>query len=202
MLLSTNIAHKLIESQEFFEGRRLHFYDKGEQIPLLSQGVWQVYRGMAQLSQLNPSGEEVLLGWARQNSFFGSWFTNLDTYQAKALSDLYLKWYNLEEIQASPYLSRLVLSQMVARLQQTESLLAISGLRRVEERLQQLLILLKQEMGESVPEGTRLPIRFTHQTLANAICTTRVTVTRLLGDFQRQGLLKVDSDRHLVILNT
>lgn len=200
MVVSGNITHQLTESPESYEGRRLHFYDKGEEIPLLSQGVWQVYRGIAQLSKLNPSGEEVLLGWVQPQTFFGSWLTNIDTFQAKALSDLYLRWYSLDEIQSSPYLNRLVLSHVVTRLQQTESLLAIAGLRRVEERLQQLLFLLIQDMGESVTEGSRLPIRFTHQTLANAIGTTRVTVTRLLGEFQRQGWLKVDSDRHLIIL--
>jgi CRP-like cAMP-binding protein len=69
----------------------------------------------------------------------------------------------------------------------------------VEERLQELLQLLSQELGQPVAEGTRLLVRLTHQNLANAIGTTRVTVTRLLGEFQRQGLISLDSDRHLVI---
>jgi CRP-like cAMP-binding protein len=84
-------------------------------------------------------------------------------------------------------------------MRQTEALLAIAGLKRVEDKLHHLLQLLKQEMGEPVAEGTRLGIRLTHQNLANAIGTTRVTVTRLLGEFQRQGLISFDSDRHLII---
>ncbi|MBD0311176.1 MAG: helix-turn-helix domain-containing protein [Microcoleus sp. T1-bin1] len=40
-------------------------------------------------------------------------------------------------------------------------------------------------------------IRLTHQDIANAICTTRVTVTRMLGKLQRQGL--INRDRHLGI---
>jgi len=35
--------------------------------------------------------------------------------------------------------------------------------------------------------------------LANAIGTTRVTITRLLGDFQAQGQICFDCDRHLII---
>jgi CRP-like cAMP-binding protein len=42
-------------------------------------------------------------------------------------------------------------------------------------------------------------VRLTHQMLANAIGTTRVTITRLLGDLQSQGRISFDSDRHLVI---
>ncbi|MEG4231635.1 helix-turn-helix domain-containing protein [Microcoleus sp. Pol11C3] len=37
----------------------------------------------------------------------------------------------------------------------------------------------------------------THQDLANAICTTRVKVTRMLGKLQQQGL--INRERHLGI---
>lgn len=197
MLLTYNTTPILKDDNS--EGRRLHFYDKNEQIPLVEEGIWQVYRGTAQFSQLSVSGEEILLGWAQQNAFFGLWLTHLDSYQAKALSEVYLKWYSLSEIESSAQLTQIVLQQVIKRMRQTEALLAIAGLKRVEERLQQLLGLLKQEMGQSIHEGTRLTVRLTHQNIANAIGTTRVTVTRLLGDFQKQGLISLDSDRHLII---
>lgn len=54
-------------------------------------------------------------------------------------------------------------------------------------------------MGQLVINGTRLTIRFTHQNLADIICTTRVTVTRILGDFQTKGLVRIDRDRHIII---
>lgn len=198
MILTYNTTQTLLK-EDSPEGRRLHFYDKNEQIPLVDEGVWQVYRGTTQLSQLSISGEEILLGWAQPSAFFGLWFTHLDSYQAKALSEVYLKWYSLSEIESSPQLAQMVLQQVIRRMRQTEALLAIAGLKRVEERLLQLLELLKQEMGQSINEGTRLNVRLTHQNIANAISTTRVTVTRLLGDFQKQGLISLDSDRHLII---
>ncbi len=181
------------------DGRRLHFYEKGEEIPLASEGVWQVYRGIAQLGQLSENGEEVLLGWVQTSAFFGAWLTHLDAYQVKALSDLYLRWYSLEQITSSPKLSQLVLTQIVCRQRQTEALLAICGLRKVEDRLQALLKLLEREFGEPSPQGTRIKVRLTHQNLAAAINTTRVTITRLLGEFQRQGIVSFDRERHLII---
>ncbi len=188
-------------SEDFAEGRRLYYYDKGEEIPLSHQGVWQVYRGVIQLSRFNPNGEEVLLGWAMPLTYFGNWFSCLNTYYAKALADVYLNWYSLGEIDESPLLAQNILHQVVHRIRQTEALLAISGLRRVEERLTELLFLLKNEMGEPHPLGTRIKVRFTHQNLANTIATTRVTVTRLLGDFQRQGFVSMDNDRHIILLH-
>jgi CRP-like cAMP-binding protein len=83
---------------------------------------------------------------------------------------------------------------MVRRLRQMEAILAIAGQRRVDDRLYQLLLLLQQEFGQPVVEGTRLNIRLTHQDIANAICTTRVTVTRMLGKLQQQGLIGRDGD--------
>jgi CRP-like cAMP-binding protein len=179
--------------------RRLHFYQKGEEIPLISQGIWQVNRGVVQLGKLDSSGQQTLLGWVQPLNFFGLWLTNIDTYQATALSNVYLKWYALKEIEISFSLSQIFLNQIVMRMRQTESLLAIAGIKRVEDRLIQLLKLLKKDLGEPVSNGTRIIVRLTHENLANLIGTTRVTVTRILGHWQRQGLISFDGDRHLVI---
>ncbi|MEB3160920.1 MAG: Crp/Fnr family transcriptional regulator [Synechocystis sp.] len=179
----------------------LHFHDKGEVIPLKENGCWQIYRGILQVSQLTDNGEEILVGWAQAGSFVGLQLTpsQLDIYQAKALSDVYLRWYSTDNIAANPPLRELILTQTIKRLRQAESLLAIAGYKRVDERLQALLKLLAQEMGQPSDGGIRLSVRLTHQMLANAIGTTRVTITRLLGDLQTQGQVSFDDDRHLVI---
>ena len=197
MLLAYNPTQPL--ALEETEEERIHFYERGQTIPLVNEGIWQVDRGIAQLSQLSPQGDEILLGWAQPGTFFGSWLTFVNSYQVKGLSNLYLKWYGIEDLSNSAELSQMAFSQLARRMRQTEALLAISGLKRVEDRLQQLLYLLQQELGESTKEGTRIKVRLSHQNLANAIATTRVTVTRLLGEFQRQGWLGFDSDRHIII---
>lgn len=181
------------------EARRLHFYGRGENIPLVPQGFWQVYQGLVQLSTINDNGEDVLLGWAGSSTFFGLWLTNLQTYQARTLTDVYVKWFSLSEIEASPRLAQILVPQLGRRMRQTEALLAIVGQRRVEDRLHKLLVLLKQEIGQPGAEGTRLSVRMTHQNLANAICTTRVTITRLLSKFQQQGWIGFDRDRHIIL---
>ncbi|MGL5062237.1 MAG: Crp/Fnr family transcriptional regulator [Microcoleus sp.] len=179
--------------------RNLHFYGKGETIPLTSQGIWRVCQGLVQLSTLYPTGEEGLLGWVGPSMCFGLWLTGLQTYRATATSDVYLIWYSMVEIEGSPQLAHELLPQMGRRLRQIEAILAIAGQRRVEDRLYHLLLLLKQEFGQPVVGGTRLNVRLTHQDIANAICTTRVTVTRMLGKLQRQGLIGRDGERHLIL---
>ncbi|NEO27978.1 MAG: Crp/Fnr family transcriptional regulator [Kamptonema sp. SIO4C4] len=188
--------------EDTHEGRRLHLYHRGETIPLESQGVWQVYRGLVQLNTTQASGEDVMLGWVLPSSFFGRWLSNLEVYEAKALSDVYLRWFFLREIEKSPTLAQSLLSSLSHRLRQSETMLAIAGQRRVEDRLHQLLALLKMEIGQPTETGTRLSVRLTHQTLANAIGTTRVTITRLLGKLQRCGKIHLDRDRHIILRET
>jgi CRP-like cAMP-binding protein len=200
-MLSPYFENKQLYSEKILEEKRLHLYEKGEIIPLNSGGVWEVYRGFVELSTIAFTGEEVLLGWVKPEVFFGDYLTNLEISEARALSEVYLKWYPWTEIDSVPNLTHKVLHQIVPRIRQVQGLLAIAGMRRVEDRLMELLNLLKQEIGENTSLGVRLPIRLTHQNLANTINTTRVTITRLLGDFQRQGLIKLDENRHIVILH-
>lgn len=181
------------------DDRRLHFYAKGENIPTMSQGIWQVCKGIVQLSTLYPNGDEGILGWVGSSMCFGPWFTYLQTYQAKALSDVYLMWFSLKDIDGSAHLSAQLLNQQNRRLRQMEALLSIAGLRRVEDRLYELLLLLKQELGQPVADGTRLNIRLTHQDIASAIGTSRVTVTRLLGQLKQQGIITLDNKRYITI---
>lgn len=198
-MLLTHRTIPELSTEESKDGQRLHFYHKGENIPLMTQGVWQVYRGLVQLGTTHSSGEEVLLGWAQPATFFGHWLTRLEVYEAKAMSDVYLRWYFLSEVENSAHLCHLLFVNLSRRLRQTEAMLAIAGQRRVEDRLNQLLLLLKSEMGQSIAEGTRIEVRFTHQNLANAIGTTRVTITRLLGKLQREGYIFFDRDRHIIV---
>lgn len=194
-----DLSPSTFPARPLMEGRRLHLYDRNEEIPLAPDGIWQVYRGVAQLSQISDWGESVLLGWATPSQFFGHWLSNSDTCQAKALSEVYLRWYPLKEIEASPALAQGILPQVVDRLHQTEALLAIASLRRVEDRLVSLFRLLQEILGEPTPDGIRIGVRLTHQELANAISTTRVTITRLLGEWQRLNKISFDRDRLLLL---
>ncbi len=198
MLLSHNRISTIAQNYNS-KGHLLNWYGKEDNIPLVRPGIWEICRGVVQLSKIDIQGNEVMLGWAVADTAFSVSLASLQVYQAKALCDTYLRYFSLADLYSSPRLSLQLWKQMNRRLQQTETLLAISGIRRIEERLQQLLSLLKQELGQPVDLGTRLCIRLTHQYLANTIGSSRVTITRLLGDFQRRGWIVVDQDRHLII---
>lgn len=184
---------------ELTQNRLWHKCSKGDSIPLKQDIIWYVCQGCVKLSTLCETGEELIVGLAGVGMVFGSNLTLLQTYQATALSDVELLSIDHAEIAASPALSHTLLPKINQRLRQTESFLLIAGRRRVEERFNQLLLLLKQEIGESVPQGTRLNIRLTHEELASACCTTRVTITRLMGKLQKQRKISFDSKHHIIL---
>ncbi|MDM9380426.1 helix-turn-helix domain-containing protein [Chlorogloeopsis sp. ULAP01] len=185
----------------FSSDRPLHKYSKREIIPLDPQTIWYVHQGLVKLTTLCETNEEVLVGLAVPGMVFGSYMTSLNTYQATALSDTELVSISVFEIIASPSLSHALLPKINQRLRQTESFLVISGLRKVHDRLECFLQLLKQEIGETVVQGTRLKVRLTHEDFANACCTTRVTITRLLCKLKKQGRISFDVHRYIILRN-
>jgi CRP-like cAMP-binding protein len=191
------------QQQPSILNKRLYFHAKGDEIPLFPEGVWQVAQGLVQLSANYDDGEQVLFGWAATGAWFGTQESETLDYQAIALSSVYLRWLRLDEIESSMQLSQSLLPQLAKRMRQAELLLIINGRRHTIERLRGLLSLLKEELGESLPNAqTRIGYKFTHQQLASAIGTTRVTVSRMMAQFQAKGHMGLDRNRHLILDNS
>ena len=177
----------------------LQQYGRGDEISTSDSDIWQVYRGVVQLNKIRSNGTEIVLGWVTANGTFGNNLDRSALYRVVALSDVYVKRYSLQDVIGHPPLARQFFAQFSDRLIKSQQLLSIVAIKSVEERLKQLLLMLKQEIGQPVTGGVRLQVRFTHQHLAEVLNTTRVTVTRILGSFQNQGLIYFDDRRHIVI---
>jgi CRP-like cAMP-binding protein len=175
---------------------------QGQFIAMEARKIYIVDLGLVQLNKLHSSGDERTLGLAYPSMPFGFPLTQVDSYEAIALSDVQLVQLDEKEIEESAQLAQMLLRAVTRRLQQTEELLAIVGERRVQDRLRSLLKFLGQEIGEETEQGIRLNVRLTHQKISDMIVTTRVSVTRLLMEFRKAGILDVDETRHLLISRT
>ena len=171
---------------ELYHDRKLWSFKRGETLPMKREDVWVVYKGVVQLNTLYASGDEGIVGLASPCMPFGLSFTQVDPYEAIALSDCTLLRLHQAEIEQSPRLAQSLFRELTRRIQQTEALLAMSGCRRVKDRLRQLILLLQQEMGQVTATGIQLTVKFTHQQLASMIGSTRVTVTRLLNELKEE----------------
>jgi PAS domain S-box-containing protein len=186
-----------------FEPRSLIQYNRSEIIPLAAHSIWLVTHGIVKLCSFTETGEEVLVGIAAERMVFGRSLTSLPIYQAVPLSsEVKLVAVSLLELGQSATLAQALVPLITQRLQQTERLLTLHGQIRVSDRLIGLLTLLAQEIGESNFLGIRLKARLTHQDIANACSTTRVTITRLLNRLQEEGLIQYDSTNHIILRAT
>lgn len=177
---------------------QVHKYAKGENIPLHPHLIWYVSQGLVKLSTFSETGEEIITGLVAPKMVFGSTMTSLQIYEATALVNVDLLSISETQLNYSPALKKLILPKIQQHLKQAEYFLFIAGQRKLETRLLYLLEVLKQRIGEPVAEGTRLRFHLTHQDMANICGTTRVTITRLLGQFQEQGLIMIDNKRHII----
>jgi CRP-like cAMP-binding protein len=182
-----------------YQKRNLVHLSTGSSVPLLKNTIWLVVRGMVKLGAVSIHGDELLLGLAGPNEPFGDPLSNVEAYEAITLCDTDLLCLSCAEIEQSPHLAMALMHAVSSRYRQAEVLLALLGLRRVEERVRGFLELLAQEYGQPCDTGLRLNLRLTHQELASALSTTRVTVTRVIGLLRDEGWLSIDAQRHLVI---
>lgn len=184
--------------EQLYQERSLVTYTAGLTIPLQSQHLYVICRGIVQLHTIHSDGNETIVGLCGPSMAFGSPLTHLHPYWATALTDTDLLPLSISEIESSPALSAGLFPQLVRRLQQSEAWLAFSGKRLVTDRLRSLIMQLAQDFGQVGPNGVRIKIRLTHHQLATIIGTTRVTVTRLLRDFKSEGWLSVHR-RQLIV---
>ena len=79
------------------------------------------------------------------------------------------------------------LSQELSGLMDHTRLLLLSD--SAAEKLAKLLLRWGDAKGKRTAQGTQIECGLTHAELAQLICTSRETVTRILGDFQRTGAI-------------
>ena len=151
------------------------------------------------LSCLNEQGDDVLLAIAGPNEPFGDPLTHLDLYEVTTLDHCDLLGLSIQEVTSTPHLNINLMEALMQRTRQSESLIALLGLRGVDKRVKRFLELLAENYGQPCDQGLALNLRLTHQEIASAVSTTRVTVTKVVGQLKESGWLQYDSKQRMVV---
>jgi CRP/FNR family cyclic AMP-dependent transcriptional regulator len=93
------------------------------------------------------------------------------------------------QLQALPSLALTVAAQMLSRLERSKQLAGGLALADVPDRVVAALRLLAATQGESGPDGVVVSNRPTQQEMANSIGACRETVSRVVSDLARRGLV-------------
>ena len=181
-----------------YRRRSIHF-DSGVKVPLLPDHIWIVVRGIVKLSCLNEQGDDVLLAIAGPNEPFGEPLTHLDLFEATTLDHCDLLGLSIQDVNTTPHLSNNLMKAMMHRTRQSGALIALLGLRGVENRVKSFLELMAEDYGQPCDQGLKLNLRLTHQEIASAVSTTRVTITKVLGQLKESGWLQYDSKQKIIV---
>jgi global nitrogen regulator NtcA len=165
-----------------------------------AERVYVLIKGAVKLSRVYEAGEEITVALLRENSVFGvlSLITGHKSdrfYHAVAFTPVELLSVPIEQVEkalkSDPDLSMVMLRGLSSRILQTEMMIETLAHRDMGSRLVSFLLILCRDFGVPGREGIRIDLKLSHQAIAEAIGSTRVTVTRLLGDLRQKNMISI-----------
>ena len=170
-----------------------HTFKRRDLIPLRQSLLWQIDVGVVRTFTWDEAGTPLALGYWGPGDVVGQPMSRLNPYQIECLTSVEACCIPLNQ-------SCQIIDAIYRHIQQTEELLCIVRLERIPQRLQQFLVWLAQKFGRKVEKGQLIDLRLTHQELAEVIGATRVTVTRQLKHFERDGIIS-RPNRNFIVLH-
>ena len=166
--------------------------------------LYVLISGRAKLMQTNPAGQQVnlrtinewqmfgALGAVREGATYPATAQALENSTALALKSEYLH----DLMETRPYLSFDLMKLMTGYIQEMQERYRELATEKVERRIARSLLRLAAQMGTKNEGGIELT--FTRQDLAEMSGTTIYTVSRILSDWERQGLVEAGRERVLI----
>lgn len=169
-------------------------FEPSETIPMQSNMFWLLKQGIVKTCTWNEEGSVITLGYWGEKDVVGQPLSLVYPYQIECLTQV--KAFGVPLNQGHN------LAESIRRhIQQTEELLYIVRSDRMYQRLRKILIWLAQKFGKEIEVGQLIQLRLTHQDLAETIGTTRVTVTKLINQLEREGIIS-RPERNSIVLRS
>lgn len=193
------------ERQELVNlGTRKH-YLKEETICSLGRTNDEIYilvTGRVKIFELTAEGKEVILWFCTAGELFGIadalTANEIGTRRINARSCGYtevlsVKYQDfLKFLKENPKVSLPLLQLLSFRLREISEVLSDVSSVDVTSRVINLLYRLGERYGRKVEKGIFLELPVTHQEMADMIGASRQTVTTVLGDLKRRGLIQME----------
>lgn len=165
-----------------------------------AERVYFLLKGAVKLSRVYEAGEEITVALLRENSVFGvlSLITGHRSdrfYHAVAFTPVELLSVPIEQVEKAmkddAELPMVLLRGLSSRILQTEMMIETLAHRDMGSRLVSFLLILCRDFGVPNNSGITVDLKLSHQAIAEAIGSTRVTVTRLLGELRDQNMISI-----------
>lgn len=166
-------------------------FTRRQVIPPRNEVLWRIERGAVRTLTWSEDGTFITLGYWGPGDIVGYPLSKVKPYQIESLT-------SVEVSVVPPHVWYQDIDALLSHIQQAEELLSIVHRKPMSLRLWQFLVWLSEKFGCDVEKGKLLDINVTHQEIAEVLNTTRVTVTRLLQQFEEEGKL-LRSKRQIIL---
>lgn len=178
-----NSLYDSIPSPDVIPSPRLLQFARRSFLPMKRDCLWKLESGVVRTLTWLEDGTVVTLGLWGPGEILGGALAQMDPYQIECLTVVEASLLPAAHMPLEPQL-------WLARVQQVETLLVIRSHKRVEDMLLKLLVWLADRFGSEATHGRVIDLRITHQDMAELLGTTRVTITRLLKQFESEGIIQ------------
>lgn len=168
-------------------------------------GFYVLQSGRVKVSRTTPQGQETVMRFIAPGELFGCVpLIGEDVYPgtARAVEPAeVLAWdagATRTLLERYPKLVVNVLRLIGGRLREFQDRLVEASTERVERRLARALVRLAHQAGTRTAEGIRIDLPITRSELAQMTGTTVYSVSRLLAEWQRAGIVATER-RHVVV---
>jgi len=163
--------------------------------------------GRAKLTQTNQAGQQVnlrtlttwdlfgALGAVRENATYPATAQALESSTALAIESDFLK----QMMQTRPYLNVNMMQLMTGYIMEMQERYRELATERVERRIALTILRLAGQIGKRL-EGNQMSVELplSRQDVAEASGTTIFTVSRVLADWERRGLVEAGRERVVI----
>jgi CRP-like cAMP-binding protein len=163
--------------------------------------------GRAKLLQTNQAGQQVnlrtlnewqmfgALGAVRENAVYPATAQALEPSTALAIESNFLK----EMMQTRPHLNLNLMQLMTGYIMEMQERYRELATERVERRIALTVLRLAAQIGNRInSEGVGIELPLSRQDMAEASGTTIFTVSRVLADWERRGLVEAGRERVVI----
>ena len=164
--------------------------------------LYFLLEGTVRLYKIYGDYKEATVALLKDGGVFGELSFDEGSHQsvfAEAVTDVRVavvrKSVLTEIIKRRPEFAMKLFFSFSERLKQSDEVIESLLNREVSARLATLLLNLGDRFGETNGSSTVLNVRLTHQDLANMIVSTREAVSKVMSEFQRDGLIEVRNRR-------
>lgn len=171
----------------------------------VGDSLFVILHGRVKIAIFGDDGKEVTLSVLSEGDFFGEMaLLDQEPRSATVIAEEECELLSLQRddftraLEQDPGMGTSLIQVLASRLRKANHQISTLALLDVYGRVARVIVDMAREEGRRLRDGRIAFRRATHQEIANRIGTTRETVTRMLKDLERQGLIHIEGKEIVV----